>query len=291
MKQIYLLLLTGSPFLTSAQHVGVGTSTPAEKLDVIGNIQLSGKLKLNGNAGSPGEVLQVNADGSQAWASIGSAFKNRSVFLIPGTFTVPAGVTRLMIEAVGSGGGGARGGGGGGGAYIIAIVKVAPGSNVSYSVSDVAIGAAAENSPGATNNGSSAAGTGFSIRARSGSPGYADGAGTGGDAIFSGDSLQYVQLFSGGAGSATTESYSQYASTQFVTERYYGNGGACPYNPWSVSRGSFLSFNTATLANVRLVYGNIAAGVNAVGAGGAGGNTSQGQWGFSGCAGLVAISW
>ena len=63
-------------------------------------------------------------------------------FTTSGTFTVPAGVTSLIVEVWGGGGGGgfgrntngAAGGGGGGGGYTIATVIVTPGSVISFTV-------------------------------------------------------------------------------------------------------------------------------------------------------------
>ena len=53
-----------------------------------------------------------------------------------GTFTVPAGVSSITVEAWGAGGGGSnitstdrRGGGGGGGAYASSTVTVTPGNS------------------------------------------------------------------------------------------------------------------------------------------------------------------
>lgn len=93
MQRLYVILLAGIPFFAAAQNVGIGTSSPVEKLDVNGGINLSGKLKLNGNAGRPGEVLQVNTDGTPSWAAMGTAFKNRKVYFLTGNFPVPASVT------------------------------------------------------------------------------------------------------------------------------------------------------------------------------------------------------
>ncbi len=291
MKFIITLFLMLTGHCCFSQNVGIGTVAPVEKLDINGNVNISGVLKVKGNAGTPGQVLQVAADGNQNWLPLAPNYKNRTEFFLPGSFTVPAGVRELMIEAVGSGGGGAKGGGGGGGGYAAAIVKVAPGAAISFTIGDATEGALSETASGTFNNGATVSGPGFLLRGRGGSPAFQQGVGSGGDATAQGDSILYAKTLFGGTGQATTELYSQYSSTQFVTMRYYGNGGVCPYNPSAISHGSFLSYNTETLANIRLVFGSRAAASQAVGAGGAGGNTSSGSWGFAGAGGLVAISW
>jgi hypothetical protein len=48
-------------------NVGIGTLTPSEKLDVDGNIKLSGELKPGGIAGVLGQSLQSNGDGTMQW--------------------------------------------------------------------------------------------------------------------------------------------------------------------------------------------------------------------------------
>ena len=58
-------------YLLPAQsgNVGVGIPNPAEKLDVEGNIQLTGELKVNGIGGTMGQVLTSNGNGTMAWAN------------------------------------------------------------------------------------------------------------------------------------------------------------------------------------------------------------------------------
>ncbi len=50
-------------------NVGIDVNAPAEKLDVNGNIQLSGEIKINGAGGTAGQVLTSNGNGTMAWAS------------------------------------------------------------------------------------------------------------------------------------------------------------------------------------------------------------------------------
>ena len=53
-------------------NVGIGTNTPAEKLDVNGNISFTGELMPNGVAGQAGQVLQSNGDGTMQWSDASS---------------------------------------------------------------------------------------------------------------------------------------------------------------------------------------------------------------------------
>jgi hypothetical protein len=67
MKQIYLSIL----FLlvitaVSAQNVGIGTASPAYKLDVAGDVNLTGKLRLSGLA-TANKVLKTDASGNPVW--------------------------------------------------------------------------------------------------------------------------------------------------------------------------------------------------------------------------------
>ncbi|MEI9944971.1 MAG: hypothetical protein WDN26_12240 [Chitinophagaceae bacterium] len=53
-------------------NIGIGNTTPTEKLDVTGNIKFSGALMPNNNAGTSGYVLRSNGVGAPpAWVSLG----------------------------------------------------------------------------------------------------------------------------------------------------------------------------------------------------------------------------
>ena len=68
-------------------------------------------------------------------SAVQDSFAQSQTFNSSGTFTVPAGVSSIVVEAWGAGGGGStitssrrRGGGGGGGAYARSIIAVTPGA-------------------------------------------------------------------------------------------------------------------------------------------------------------------
>lgn len=54
---------------TNTGRVGIGTTTPAEKLDVNGNINLNGVLKFNGSAGGVGQMLVSTGNSAPEWVS------------------------------------------------------------------------------------------------------------------------------------------------------------------------------------------------------------------------------
>jgi len=93
-----------------------------------------------GPQGPPG----TNAVSTNAISSGINFVPNMQVYRADGTFTVPAGVTRIMVELWGAGGGGGayhivphtycavNGGGGGSGAYAKGVFAVTPGADYSF---------------------------------------------------------------------------------------------------------------------------------------------------------------
>ena len=55
--------------LIDAEFVGVGTTSPIEKLDVAGNIRLIGEIKPGGQSGAANQVLTSNGAGSMTWSN------------------------------------------------------------------------------------------------------------------------------------------------------------------------------------------------------------------------------
>src|SRR5689334_14005146 len=127
MKYSFILLIILSSLRSFTQNVGVGTTTPVERLDVNGNINLTGTIKANGTDGQPNQVLMKNNAGSFVWGDL-CEYKNSVYYDAVAThsWTVPANVKRITVEAWGSGGGGSSYSGGGGGGYIVATFSVTP---------------------------------------------------------------------------------------------------------------------------------------------------------------------
>ncbi len=109
-------------------NVGIGTVAPTAKLEVAGQIKITG-----GNPGA-NKVLTSDASGLATWqTSTGGggvvAPHGKQRFTSSGTFTVPAGVTKVWVSMSGGGGGGSDGyfdgaGGGGGGAHAVIAQQV-----------------------------------------------------------------------------------------------------------------------------------------------------------------------
>jgi hypothetical protein len=119
--------------ITPTGRTGFNTTTPTETVDIRGNINLNGTIKAAGVDGTAGQVLMKNNTGSLEWGDM-NEYKNFATFFVSGSWIVPAGVTKILVEIWGAGGGGSTHGGGGGGGYAKAIFPVTPGDNITYTI-------------------------------------------------------------------------------------------------------------------------------------------------------------
>lgn len=249
--------------VTPNGNTGIGTTTPAEKLDVNGSINVSQTIKANGVAGQPGQVLSLNDNGNIAWGDI-SEFKNHRTFFYhsaPIYWTVPAGVTRVMIEGWGGGAGGSILGSGGGGGYVCAWHPVIAGHIISFLIGNGGEGGV--NSGGGEDGGTTdismptefiSASGGRSTTSVKGSGGFyipgSRGIGTPGE---EGQENQLV--------------YQQSNATTFLESTIGGKGGNGGNTSYTGASGGYRLYNPSTATQIKLTTPNIA---RSPGGGGAG---------------------
>lgn len=244
MKALTMVVLLVWCLAAAAQNVGINKTNPGQPLDVNGNVNVDGKILVNGVQGATDQVLVTTSTGATAWANMGN-FSNVRGFTQTGTFTVPAGITRIMVEGWGAGGGGSSGGGGAAGMYIQSIQTVTPGQVLTITTGTG--GAHATTTPGLASDGTQTTITGsspfISLTAAGGkgafntAPGYATRFGISGGV--------YIQS-TGESGEANTLIYAQKNSTTFTIIRKYGDGGAAPPGYNMRSQGETISFNENT---------------------------------------------
>ena len=206
-----------------------------------------------GNAG-----LFIVSNGS-AWVSgsgNSSGFSNIQVFTSSGTFTVPAGITKVKVTVIGGGGGGGGSqgsGGGAGGASIEIISGLTPGNTVTVTVGTGGAGGPSSGATDGVAGGTSSFGAFCSATGGSGgsvSSGSQGGIGSGGNLnIRGGPSTGFISV-------------PCYSSTGSGGNSILGGGGA----------------GTVTTGNAGGAYGG----------GGAG---SNGDTGGAGAAGVVIVEW
>jgi hypothetical protein len=239
MKKLLLPVIIASMLFSSssiAQNVGIGNTSPTEKLDVTGNINVTGTIKANGADGAANQVLMKNASGLLSWGDM-CEFKNKAIFTTAGalSWTVPAGVTRICVELWGGGGGGNTYGGGGGGGYIRAVFTVAPGDNIGISVGTGGGGAGTGN---ATNGNDTEATVGAYTAIAGGGQGAASSTfSDGGFGLVSGGYTNYMVLRDEG-GRQTTPAFYNNGSTYYETCTG-GDGGSAGNSLYTGGHGTF----------------------------------------------------
>lgn len=184
-------------------------------------------------AGIPNGLATLGSDGKVPASQLPTP-TGFQAFTLTGTFTVPAGVTRVFVQVWGAGGGGAAGqwsagAGGSGGGYAQNWCQVTPGNTVTVTVGAGGVGETNSNG-GATVGGNSSFGTcaaavggGFS-----GNPGY--------DAAFSNMGAMYFGT------DASGNNFRTYTLGMITS----GNGGSSIYTPLRADLGGIGSVTTVT---------------------------------------------
>ena len=166
------LYATKSNPTTSGLLAHTGRSTISTNLAVSGNTTISG-LIANSSLGSANFLLKSSGTGTfWAAAAAGGGLLGMTAVTATGTFTIPAGVSKLKVTIVGGGGGGGGGaagveyvsatfygaGGGGGGTAIQFISSVTPGNTITVTVGSG--GAGGGSGSGGTTGGTSSIASG-----------------------------------------------------------------------------------------------------------------------------------
>ena len=249
MKKLLLVFIVISfSILAESQNVGINNPAPTEKLDVNGNVNITGTIKTSGISGRKGQVLMSTGTGL-SWGSTAGYRKSQS-YASPGAnqFTVPAGVTEVMVEVWGAGSGGTLYCGGTSGGYARTVRAVTPGDVVFI---NIGAGSPFGNSI-TTSGGTTSAvfgadqlnaygGSGITSANLRGLP--VSGATSG--------SFDNVYFFFGNAGTATTYSGYMKNSTTYVEVYNYGGGGAATgFLNIMPEPGDHVRFENGTVINV-----------------------------------------
>ena len=282
----FFTLINFQILFAQTSNVGIGTTNPTEKLDVNGNINLTGSIKVNGQDGAAGQVLMKNASGLLSWGSL-SEYKNYKVFgftFLNATqnFTIPAGVTKVAVELWSGGGGGSIAGGGGSGAYAYCVLDVFPGGTLSMIVGGGGQGGfsgAAAGAGGSTQVSFSSLSLGLS----GGNGASVSFPGAGGFFNSGSGSIEVISYY-GQTGRKNQLSYQQRSSTEFVLYTKYGDGGVAPFQPPTGGEGGQSAVSTTTGFTLNEIFGGQGYGV---GEGGGGGLSN----GYPGAAGRVIVRW
>ena len=291
MNKFYIIALLAISFdCVKAQNVGIGTTTPTENLDVNGNINLTGTIKVNGTDGTANQVLKKNDQGVMLWGDM-SEYKNRMVYTSSNSFVVPSGVSKVMVEAWGGGGGGNVYGGGGGGGFVKAIFTVTAGNTITITVGTgggAAIDADANNGLTTTvsvnNNGQLVNAFGGS-----GADAPTGGPGRGGTANGT-NTVEYIYPIQGEDGQYSTTDFFQAATSTFMERSIGGNGGDAGNAVNNGGQGAYGLYYTPSTYIRRSIARN---GKDGGGGGGGGIKTLGGNLtytGGAGASGMVAIN-
>lgn len=225
----YFTSLTG-------QNVGIGNPSPNEKLDVAGNINLTGNLMVNGSPGQDGQFLSMKG-GAMQWVNK-DRFQKVILFTSSGTFTVPENTNEILVEIWGAGGGGHNpGGGGGSGGYMLCPFPISSGTSVTVTIGTGGSGGG-PNLNATSGTSTQVALPGVLLTASGG--GFADSTKTatlqryigGGGGLTGATPTSFKNFYAvnGNSGSPSFESYMAVSPTLYRVVSYLGIGGIAPFS-------------------------------------------------------------
>lgn len=265
MKRFHLLIMLIFVAKINAQFLGINTPTPTEVLHVTGNLNVTnGAIKPNGQVGQVGQVLSMNSGGNMTWANPANLGDFKYFYTISGfgtnetttTWTVPAGVTKIMVEAWGSGAGGNKSGlggggsGGDGGGFTRGILEVVPGQ-----VANIIIGGGGVGLGPSFNSGNSGEAGHFTNLIVNGKEIQAKGGCFGCSSATTGDNFCSGCLSSfdleGQPGIDHSDHFEQISASDFVRNKNYGNGGSAAYtfnNTGGQGERSYINLTSNTLS-------------------------------------------
>ena len=307
----FLLTASGS------QYGSWNSLRPMQINDSSGEVYMANGLDVtSGGITFPDGTVQTTAAG-------GSVANGSQLWTTPGTYTwtVPAGVTRILVDIEGGGGGGGGGGGayynnayysgnggggGGSGSRQLGFIDVSKTDTVTITVASGGIGGSAGAVGGNGSNGGSGGAGGSSYvsvngaAVISGHGGYGGSDISGGSGASAASGFPFLSYVTGSWGSNGT--YSSY--------QYGGNGGSGANGPaYPLENGLSIAGESTSTTSSGISGGgggggsNCGAGGNggngtgygAGGGGGGGGSASNcfgpGGSGGSGASGFVAILW
>ena len=262
---------TYTPTLLTGQNVIVYGTSPIQQISVLPNTTQTFTMILGSNS-TPNSLLVIVKDSSTGTAlenasvtlqSSGQPQNNTVTFNTVGTssWTVPAGITSLTLQAWGAGAGGGAsnggkvGGSGGGGGYAGDTVTVTPGTNLTVYVGGGGAGGTSSDSGGG-GGGYSAVANGSIYLVQAGGGGGGGGGGTSGNGNAGG---------AGGGSSGVNGSGSSCGGS--------GHGGS------QTTGGSGKNSGSANQGGIGGSGSGVAGGTNG---GGGGGGTSTGGGGGGG---------
>jgi hypothetical protein len=273
-------------------RLGINNLSPNYPLDVTGDINTTGALRVNGSAGLGGQVLRSNGNGTMGWddnCQYNNFVTLRS--LTAATWTVPVGVTKIMVEVWGAGGGGCLLAGGGAGGYVKAQFTVNPGDVINYTTGDGGLGSVAATANSGTVSTCSVGGVNLTVGSGQGALYLAANngqGGAGGGFSISGSFANYIGQV-GGSGKSQERSYYQVNATTYYESGKAGRGGDAPNYPESGGAGQTYIYNT-TGSTLIFRNGNPSNGLVPGGGGASGlgyGTTNIG--GGSGADGIIIL--